>query len=52
MMTLIVWAAVGLYAAPFYGIYLMLSRKQDENRVLGFFVTLFGCIAWIALKTR
>ena len=46
MLTIVVAMILAVYCMPLFGIYLMLSRKQDENRLLGAVVTVLGLVVW------
>lgn len=46
MLTFVVIFILAVYGMPLFGIYLMVNRKQDENRLLGAAVTVLGLIVW------
>ena len=46
MLTFVVIIILAVYGMPLFGIYLMIDRKQDENRLLGAVLTVLGLIVW------
>ena len=36
---------------PFFGLYLMISKKQEANRGLGVIVLILGLIVWAFFKS-
>ena len=46
MLTFVVVILLAIYCMPLFGVYLMIDRKQDENRLLGVVVTILGLILW------
>ena len=46
MITAVVILMFAIVGMPVFGVYLMISKHQDENRVLGAVLTVLGVIVW------